>query len=129
MSKGPRRSIELERRWRERLAEQVASGLSVREFCQSQGLAEPSFYQWRREIARRDRPESDQRSLHRPSMADFVTMHVVTGDDALAHSSNVTIEVGDATIRVRDGVDEETLGRVVRVLRREAMPGAEASPC
>lgn len=129
MSKGPRRSIELERRWRERLAEQVASGLSVREFCQSQGVAEPSFYQWRREIARRDRPESDQRSLHRPSMADFVTMHVVTGDDALIPSSEVTIEVGDATIRVRDGVDEETLGRVVRVLRREAMPGAEASPC
>jgi hypothetical protein len=36
------------------LKEQWRSGLSVRAFCQRRGLAEPSFYFWRKEVARRD---------------------------------------------------------------------------
>jgi hypothetical protein len=31
-----------------------ASGLSARAFCAREGLAEPSFYSWRRTLAERD---------------------------------------------------------------------------
>lgn len=40
--------------WRCKLAEFVASGLSVRAFCRGEALAESAFYFWRREIAGRD---------------------------------------------------------------------------
>ena len=40
--------------WRERLARWSASGLSVRAFCAQQGVAEASFYYWRRALRLRD---------------------------------------------------------------------------
>ncbi len=40
-----------ERRWRRVVRDWQASGLSVRQFCRRQGLSEPSFYAWRRELA------------------------------------------------------------------------------
>ena len=36
--------------WRERIAEQERSGLSVKQFCKEQGLTEYSFYAWRKRL-------------------------------------------------------------------------------
>ncbi|MBI1785851.1 transposase [Candidatus Sumerlaeota bacterium] len=38
--------------WRGRFEQQAHSGLSVRAFCRREGVAEHSFYQWRRKFAR-----------------------------------------------------------------------------
>lgn len=55
MARGRRRRDPVkEKLWRERIARQENSGLSVREFCLREGISEPSMYCWRREIARRD---------------------------------------------------------------------------
>ena len=43
-----------ERFWRAHLADQAAGRLTIRDYCARHGLAEPSFYAWRREIIRRD---------------------------------------------------------------------------
>jgi hypothetical protein len=43
-----------ERFWRRVLRRWRRSGLGVRSFCAAEGLSEPSFYAWRRELARRD---------------------------------------------------------------------------
>src|SRR5438067_2248104 len=40
--------------WRRLVGQWRNSGLSVRAFCAQHGLAEPSFYTWRRTIAQRD---------------------------------------------------------------------------
>jgi transposase-like protein len=37
--------------WRERLERQAQSGQSVKAFCQSEGVAVPSFYWWRKHLA------------------------------------------------------------------------------
>lgn len=37
--------------WRELVAEQERSGLSVAEFCRQKVLTENSFYRWRRQLA------------------------------------------------------------------------------
>src|SRR6266436_2724880 len=36
--------------WRERIAEQERSGMSVQRFCKEQGLTEQSFYLWRKRL-------------------------------------------------------------------------------
>lgn len=38
--------------WRERIAAQQRSGLSVQQFCKEQGLNNPSFYYWRKRLRR-----------------------------------------------------------------------------
>lgn len=36
--------------WREKIAAQERSGLSVQQFCKEQGLNNPSFYYWRKRL-------------------------------------------------------------------------------
>ena len=36
--------------WRERIAEQQRSGLSIKQFCKDSGIAEHAFYVWRRRL-------------------------------------------------------------------------------
>ena len=52
--KGPHRDLAKEQSWRKFLKQFAASGQSVREFCTTHQLKEPSFYAWRREIQHRD---------------------------------------------------------------------------
>jgi hypothetical protein len=45
-----RKTAEKTLRWRELLRRQADSGASIREFCRSEGLSEPSFYAWRKKL-------------------------------------------------------------------------------
>ena len=48
-----KRSTEKEEFWRLAMREHQLSGLSIRAFCQREGLSEPSFYAWRKKIVKR----------------------------------------------------------------------------
>jgi transposase-like protein len=71
------RDAEKERRWREVLSRQAASGLSVREFCKRERLTESQFYAWRRTIAERDGESS-------PSFVPVVVSDHPTSDASIA---------------------------------------------
>ena len=45
-----RKNAEKETRWREILERHADSGVTVREFCTSEGVSEPSFYAWRKKL-------------------------------------------------------------------------------
>jgi hypothetical protein len=55
-----------EQRWRRLLGLWRRSGLTGRDFCAEHGLSEPSFYAWRREIARRDQEAVSRSRAKRP---------------------------------------------------------------
>jgi len=44
----------LRTQWRQRVDRWQASGLSVRAFCRREGLTEPTFHFWKRELRARD---------------------------------------------------------------------------
>ena len=54
MAKRVQRDAGREVYWRSVVGRQRQSGLSVRAFCEQEGVAEPSFYSWRRTIRQRD---------------------------------------------------------------------------
>ena len=60
--KRKRRSGEKEAWWRQQVGEQATSNLSVRSFCEQNGLSEASFYAWRRELAVRDQTQTSASS-------------------------------------------------------------------
>ena len=70
------RDAEKERRWRELLSRQAASGLSVREFCRRERLTESQFYAWRRTISERDGESS-------PSFVPMVVNDQPKGDASI----------------------------------------------
>jgi hypothetical protein len=97
----------------------------VRDFCLEHGLAEPSFYAWRRTIAERDqqaasrngqvgdvrhRRRSEADSLDKPI---FIPLHVVPATTA----PPLEVVVGQGrVIRVPADFDAATLRRLLAVL-------------
>jgi hypothetical protein len=49
-----KRLADKERFWRSMVKRQRQGGATVRAFCREQGISEPSFYAWRKELQRRD---------------------------------------------------------------------------
>ena len=87
------------RHWRRIVRDWRRSGLSARDFCDWQGLSEPSFYAWRRELALRDREAASgtspsgaksagrgtQRGSGRAPAPVFVPVRVVPDEIGRAH--------------------------------------------
>ncbi|MEM6468063.1 MAG: transposase [Planctomycetota bacterium] len=80
------RSAEKEAFWRMAMEEHRHSGLTIKEFCKQQGISEPSFYAWRRELKKRDAQEQ--------TPGEFVSVNLVDKQDDLAgKSSSVMLRI------------------------------------
>jgi hypothetical protein len=107
-----------ERFWRRMLRQWRRSGLCVRAFCAEHGLAEPSFYAWRRIVAERD--QASARVPTAPAGDDapvFVPVRVI---DVATHSVafEVVLERG-RVVRVLRDFDAETLRQLLAVLEED----------
>jgi transposase len=109
MAQGKPRDAQKERQWRQTIREWRQSGLSVRVFCARRGLAQPSFYTWRRELAKRD-----------AEGGAFVPVRVL-GEARPTAALEVVLE-GGRRLRVAAGFDPATLRQLLAVLE-------EPPPC
>lgn len=137
-----RRDPVKERFWRRVVRRRQRSGLTVREFCRDEGVAESSYHYWRRELARRDReqtsgeegagvkgisPEGSAASLGGSKEAPAFVLVQVVPDDAESFPSRqieVVLTSGETVrvpVRVPVGFDSRVLEGVLRVL--------EGRPC
>ena len=126
-----------ERHWRRIVREWRKSGLSVREFCDWQALSEPSFYSWRRELAKRDREAAatfrgitsacggrsvKQNGSHHTPAPAFVPVHVVSDgvpEDSTRSPRAYCIEVhfpSGVRLSVPAGCDRRALVEVLAAL-------------
>lgn len=106
MAQGKHGNPLLERRWRDRIADWQSSRLSVRDFCQAQGISEASFYAWRKQIAHRDRDGAKAV----PVAPAFIPLRV---------APTAVIEVVLTTgliVRVPAGVDSAVVAQLVAAL-------------
>lgn len=97
-----------EEKWRRLIAAQQRSGLGVREFAESRGLAPATMYWWRCRLRER--------------ATTLVPVAVVDGDDDLASRRSTAtapfeLTVDSLTLRIPPGFDEGDLRRLVRALR------------
>jgi transposase len=110
-------ATEREQMWRRHIDGQQASGLTIRNYCQRQGLNEHSFYSWRRTIAARDRQ----------SVPAFLPVALVDGP-VQPHDSLIEIRLPDGRcVRIQTGCDRALLADVLAILH--AAPKPEARPC
>ena len=99
--------------WRQILAKQAASGLSVREFCRRQKLTEASFYFWRRTIAERD-GKGDRPVTERPTLPTFLPVRV---SDEAPSTALISIELaGGRVLRLPETTSTERLVALVDAL-------------
>jgi hypothetical protein len=93
---------------------------TVREFCVEHGVSEPSFYAWRRTIAKRDRQAAAELVSAPPVTGDrptFVPVQVVAGT-AAAPMLEVMVN-RKRVIRVPADFDATALRRLLAVLEDE----------
>jgi transposase-like protein len=91
--------------WRERIAAQERSGVSVKQFCGQQQITEQSFYYWRKRLGERE-----------PMRFALVE----TGAVRPQAPADVVLELVLATgerLRIGAGVDPATLRSVLEALR------------
>ena len=92
--------------WGDILSEHKQSGLSVRAFCQSRGVSEPSLYYWRKRLSERQSVRFalvETEVSHQPQKAP---VELVLGN-------------GDR-LQIATGVEAATLRTVLSVLRERA---------
>ena len=91
--------------WRERLAEQERSGLSVKRFCEEQGLTEQSFYLWRKRFQKQQ-----------PMRFALVETGSTWQQRATEPGLELVLATGER-LRIGAGVDPTVLRRVLEALR------------
>jgi hypothetical protein len=97
--------------WSEKLAAHSASGVSAREFCQREGLALPSFYQWRRKL------EGEPKGQRQASGSDAAAMGFVPVVIRPPVGSPIEIAFPcGATVRVQQDADLQLLQHVAACL-------------
>ena len=86
----------------------------MRAFCRREGLSEPSFYSWRRELGKRDRQRAagadDRVTRAAAGSAGLVAVDVI---GVLGEATLEIIIDGGVVIRLREDVSAETLERVL----------------
>src|SRR5947207_13628415 len=80
------RDLGKEQFWRQMVARQRQSDLTIRAFCGHAGLSQASFYQWRRELVRRDRTRPSARAAFVPLqlVPDAAVIEIVLGQSGKA---------------------------------------------
>jgi hypothetical protein len=115
-----------ERWWRRLFTQFQRSGLTGRAFCARHRLSEPSFYAWRRELARRDRErlavvtngQAKSAKSERPSTGAFVQVGV---DARMSAPAAIDLVLAQGRLlRIRPGFDADLLRRLLHVLEGPA---------
>jgi hypothetical protein len=123
-----RQSEEKERFWRQVVSGHVASGISVRQYCTDRGVSEPSFFAWRRELARRDATVNTgakssvkrvrvQPTSARPAPLRFAQLQIASSESASGACIEIVLPAG-IRIRVPRGACQDTLSNVLNALER-----------
>ena len=92
--------------WREQIADQQRSGLSVRQYCKQQGIAEHAFYYWRKRL----------RDQQQPMRFALVETAVARPERAAEACLELVLASGER-LRIGAGVDAMTLRTVLSALR------------
>ena len=98
--------------WRQALARQRKSGLSIRRFCEQEALATATFYLWKRRLGQ----GTGRRDEARASVS-FTPVQVVPEATSVAASGGIEILLPhDRRVRLTGMVDRQQLADVLAVL-------------
>jgi hypothetical protein len=89
--------------WSKLIAEQEASGLGVRPFCRERGMAEPSFYYWRKR-------------LRKNGTVRFALLETKTAMADIAPALELVLTTGER-LRIGNQVNAATLRVVLDAVR------------
>jgi len=109
MSSG-KRDVEKARYWQRTIREAARSGMSIREFCRQRRLKESQFYWWQHKL------KVGRQTLSRrgPGVNREAASFALVSNEPEATDAGIELVLsGGRRLRIRKGVDEETLRAVL----------------
>jgi hypothetical protein len=91
--------------WRTQISAQERSGISVKQFCQQQGLTEQSFYYWRKRL------QTTTTSMR------FALVEAEPRRGTAEHAALELVLTTGERLRISAGVEAATLRQVLEALR------------
>ena len=101
--------------WQMAIETWQSRGLSVRQFCKQEGLSSPSFYAWRKKLAKADAPQVDKKDV-RP-LEPFIQVSLPTE----THSDLQLVFASGHRLKISAGIDRQTLSDVLSVLQQAGL--------
>jgi hypothetical protein len=115
MSRGEKGDAEKARYWARTISEAARSGMSIRAFCHQRRLRESQFYWWRHKLRASRQVGATPKAGDHGRPASFALVSNETGEA----DAGIELVLGDGRkLRIRQGVDEETLRSVLAVLEQ-----------
>ena len=106
-----RRSTEKEEFWRLALGEHQQSGLTIRAFCQREGLSEPSFFAWRKKIQNLKLTNGPAQTVS--EVGKLVPVEII---DSPVNDPLEIVTPGGFTLRCAPSVEPSRLGELIGVI-------------
>ncbi|MGQ9668540.1 MAG: IS66 family insertion sequence element accessory protein TnpA [Anaerolineae bacterium] len=113
MSGSGKGDAEKARYWQRTISEAARSGMSIREFCRRRRLRESQFYWWQRKL----KAGRNTRTVRRSGVNGNAASFALVSEEAGAIDASIELVLSDGRkLRIRQGVDEETLRSVLAAL-------------
>jgi hypothetical protein len=109
MSKIEKFDTDQQQFWQMVLETFKSSGLSIRQFCQQEGLPEASFYSWRKKLTKTLTSDSDKEAIKPKPFIQVSLPKAKSGGLEL-------VLVSGQTLRIPSGIDQQTLIQVFSAL-------------
>jgi len=104
------RDTEKARYWQRTIREAARSGMSIREFCWQRRLKESQFYWWQHKL----KVGRQTLSIQGPGGNREPASFALVSNEPEATDAGIELVLGDGRrLRIRKGVDEETLRAVL----------------
>ena len=115
MSSNGKGDAEKSHYWQRTISEAARSEMSIRAFCRQRRLKESQFYWWQRKLRAGREAGTAMRASGNGSSASFA----LVSDPAGATDAGIELVLGEGRkLRIRRGVDEETLRAVLSALEQ-----------
>ena len=115
MNKAQKSDTDQRQFWQMAVETFKSSGLSVRQFCEKEGLSEASFYSWRKKLTADKKNENTKAESGQTEPFIHVSMPA-----ANSTSLELTLLSGNI-LRIGSGADKQTLIDVISILQRAGL--------
>ena len=95
--------------WTARIMACRSSGMTVRVWCQENGLSEKTYYYWQRRLFQ---TLSEQQAAHKTAIAEVTPPQLVCSGNVA-----VTVRISGAVADIHPGSDAATVETVLRILK------------
>ena len=104
--------------WTGRFAQCRSSGMTVKAWCEAQGISIKKYYYWERQVVAKASGQADMPITSQPGMLMRVNPAALPDGDLTATQSEIRIRYGESVITMPAGSSMEAVAELVKALNR-----------